>query len=89
MNLPKAKLSPEGEPDWVNSDNRRFYSRLIEDSELLSKVTEAIARNPKDNAALSKSLIELGFHRQDGGVFDSASISRIKKVAKHLSEPAS
>jgi hypothetical protein len=84
VNLPSAKSKPEGEPDWVNSDNRRFYLRLIEDSELLSKVTEAIARNPKDNTALSKSLVELGFHRKDGTGYDSASISRIKNVVNRL-----
>jgi predicted DNA-binding protein YlxM (UPF0122 family) len=81
---PNQKQKPEGEPDWVNSDNRRFYSLLVEDSELLSKVTEAIARNNKDNAVLSKSLVEFGFYRKDGTGYDSASMSRIKGVVKNL-----
>ena len=36
------KQKPEDEPDWVNNDNRRFYTKLINDPDLLAKVTESI-----------------------------------------------
>jgi hypothetical protein len=88
MNLPSAKPKPEGEPDWVTNDNRRFYKKLATDPVLVGKVVEAIAQHPKDNSALAESLVGVGLHKQDGTALDSASISRIKTVASRLSEIA-
>ncbi|WP_309736749.1 hypothetical protein [Chamaesiphon sp. OTE_75_metabat_556] len=78
------KQKPEAEPDWVNNDNRRFYTKLMNDPDLLAKVTESIDRHPKDNADLARSLVIIGFQKTDGTALDSASMSRIKKVASQL-----
>jgi hypothetical protein len=78
------KQKPEDEPDWVNNDNRRFYTKLMNDPDLLAKVTESIDRHPKDNADLARSLVSIGFQKADGTALDSASMSRIKKVASQL-----
>jgi hypothetical protein len=78
------KSKPDSEPDWVNKENRRFYLKLVDDSELLAHVIEAIDLHPKDNAALAESLVSAGLHKQDGTAFDSPSMSRIRKVAKNL-----
>jgi hypothetical protein len=85
MNLPAGKPKPEGEPDWVTNDNRRFYKKLANDPVLVGKVADAIAQHPKDNSALAESLVILGLSKQDGTAFDSASTSRIKTVAAGLS----
>jgi hypothetical protein len=84
MNLPSAKPKPEGEPDWVTNDNRRFYKKLANDPVLVGKVTDAIAQHPKDNSALAESLVAIGLHKQDGTALDTASISRIRTVAIRL-----
>jgi hypothetical protein len=81
------KQKPEDEPDWVNNDNQRFYTKLINDPDLLAKVTESIDRHPKDNADLARSLVSIGFQKADGTALDSASMSRIKKVASQLQTP--
>jgi hypothetical protein len=81
------KQKPEDEPDWVNNDNQRFYTKLINDPDLLAKVTESIDRHPKDNADLAQSLVSIGFQKTDGTALDSASMSRIKKVASQLKTP--
>lgn len=60
------KQKPEDEPDWVNNDNRRFYTKLINDPDLLAKVTESIDRHPKDNADLARSLVSIGLQKTDG-----------------------
>jgi|GEM_PF-6857592 len=78
------KQKPEDEPDWVNNDNRRFYTKLINDPDLLAKVTESIDRHPKDNADLARSLVSIGFQKTDGTALESASMSRIKKVVSQL-----
>ncbi|WP_310413007.1 hypothetical protein [Chamaesiphon sp. OTE_8_metabat_110] len=84
MNLPSAKSKPEGEPDWVTADNRRFYKKLANDSVLVGKVIDAIAQHPKDNSALAESLVAIGLHKQDGTALDKASVSRIRTVASGL-----
>lgn len=86
MNLPTAKPKPEDVPDWVTTDNRRFYKKLANDPVLVGKVMEAIAQHPKDNSALAESLVGVGLHKQDGTALDSASTSRIRTVASRLSE---
>lgn len=78
------KQKPEDEPDWVNNDNRRFYTKLINDPDLLAKVTESIDRHPKDNADLARSLVSIGLQKTDGTALESASMSRIKKVVSQL-----
>ena len=78
------KRKPEGEPDWVNDDNRKFYRMLVKDSVLLAKVAKAISQNPTSNADLAQSLMELGFHQQDGNKLGTTPTSRIKTVVKHL-----
>jgi hypothetical protein len=84
MNLPIAKPKPEGETDWVNNDNRRFYKKLANDPALVGKVELAIARYPRDNTALAENLIEMGLDKNDGTALDSSSISWIKKVVEML-----
>jgi hypothetical protein len=69
---------------WVTDDNRKFYRVLVKDSELLTKVANAISENPNSNADLAQSLIELGFHQQDGTKLGTTPTSRIKTVVKHL-----
>ena len=86
MKLPAAKSKPEGEPDWVNTDNRRFYTKLANDPVLVGKVAEAIAQYPKDNKALATSLVDTGLHKNDGTALDSVSMSRIKAVVGHLQQ---
>ena len=78
------KQKPEDEPDWVNNDNRRFYTKLTTDPDLLAKVTESIDRHPKDNADLARSLVSIGLQKTDGTALESASMSRIKKVVSQL-----
>ncbi len=80
---PKKK-KPEDEPDWVSDDNRKFYHRLGKDSELLTKVAHAISKNSTSNADIAQSLIEFGFHQQDGTKLGTTPTSRIKTVVKHL-----
>ena len=57
---------------------------LVKDSVLLAKVAKAISQNPTSNADLAQSLIELGFHQQDGNKLGTTPTSRIKTVVKHL-----
>jgi hypothetical protein len=83
--IKKGKPKPEGEPSWVNQENRRFYLKLVDDSELLAKARSAIDLHPTDNKALAESLVIAGLHKQDGTAFDSASTSRIRGVVKNLS----
>jgi hypothetical protein len=83
--IKKGKPKPEGEPSWVNQENRRFYLKLVDDSELLAKARSAIDLHPTDNKALAESLVIAGLHKQDGTTFDSASTSRIRGVVKNLS----
>jgi hypothetical protein len=78
------KTDRDNEPEWVNTYNRRFYTKLVNDSELLNKVAEVIPQYPKDNSALADALVEVGLSKVDGTAFDSASISRIKKVVECL-----
>lgn len=80
---PKKK-KPEDEPYWVSNDNRKFYHRLVKDSELLARVANAISQNPTSNASIAQSLVEFGFHRQDGERLGTTPIGRIKTVVKHL-----
>jgi hypothetical protein len=47
----------------------------------------SIELHPKDNADLAKSLVSIGFQKTDGTPLDSASMSRIKKVASQLKTP--
>jgi hypothetical protein len=83
-NSSPKKKKPEGEPYWVSNDNRKFYHRLVKDSELLAKVANAISQNPTSNASIAQSLVEFGFHRQDGERLRTRPIGRIKTVVKHL-----
>ena len=64
--LPSKTKPNENEPEWVNSDNRGFYKKLVGNSELLDKVAEAIDSASGNNAVLAESLVRLGFHKQDG-----------------------
>jgi hypothetical protein len=50
----------------------------------LGKVAEVIPQYPKDNLALAAALVDVGLAKEDGTAFDSASISRIRKVVEHL-----
>jgi hypothetical protein len=70
-------------PDWVTKDARRFYSLLVDNSDLLDKVSEAIGLSA-NNTELADSLFELGIHKQDGTALDTSSMSRIKYVVSHL-----
>jgi hypothetical protein len=81
------KPKPEGEPTWVNDDNRRYYRTLVDNSDLLAKVTDAIDRNPDSNTDLARSLVALGFHKQDGTPLGTSPTSRIKNVVKRLNTP--
>jgi hypothetical protein len=81
------KPKPEDEPTWVNDDNRRYYRKLIDNPELLAKVTDAIDRNPDSNIDLARSFVDLGFHKQDGTPLGTSPTSRIKSVVKHLNTP--
>ena len=78
------KSKPEDEPTWVNDDNRRYYRTLVDNSELLAKVADAIGQNPDSNIDLARSLVSLGFHKQDGTPLGTSPTSRIKSVVKHL-----
>jgi hypothetical protein len=86
--IPTTPTTPQtvrdNEPEWVNAYTRRFYTILVNDSELLSKIAEVIPQYPKDNSALAAALVEVGLSKVDGTPFDSASISRIKKVVECL-----
>jgi hypothetical protein len=86
MNLPAAKPKPEGEPDWVTNETRTFYKRLVNDSALLSKVTEAIETYP-NTSALAQAIVPIGFCKGDGTALADDKMSRIKKVVKHLNTP--
>jgi hypothetical protein len=81
------KPKPEDEPTWVNDDNRRYYRTLIDNSDLLAKVTDAIDQNPDSNIDLARSFVELGFHKQGGTPLGTSPASRIKSVVKHLNTP--
>jgi hypothetical protein len=56
------------------------------DSELLSKVAEAIDLTA-NNTVLADSLTGLGFHKQDGKPLGTDVMSRIRKVVSHLRQP--
>jgi hypothetical protein len=58
----------DNEPEWVTNDNRRFYTKLVNDQKLLSKVTEVIPQYPKDNSALATALVDVGWSKGDGTV---------------------
>jgi hypothetical protein len=81
------KQQAETEPDWVNNYNRRFYIKLINDRDMLTKVAESIELHPTDNKALAENLVSVGLHKGDGTALDSASMSRIKKVVLNLNTP--
>ena len=83
-NSNKTKPRTGDVPDWVNSDNRRFYVKLVGNMELLDKVSEAIDSASGNNTVLAESLVVLGFHKQDGNALGSDSISRIRKVVSNL-----
>lgn len=80
----KEKPNADSLPEWVDANNRRFYLMLVNDSDLLTKVAEAIDLTPEDNLKLAANLVELGFHKQDGTALDSSNMSRIKKVVGRL-----
>jgi hypothetical protein len=71
-------------PDWVDANNRRFYLMLVDNSELLDEVAEAIDLTPEDNLKLAANLVGLGFHKQDGTALDSSNMSQLKKVVGRL-----
>jgi hypothetical protein len=79
----KEKPNADSLPEWVTKDARRFYSLLVDNSELLNKVADAIALNAT-NTELAVSLFELGIHKQDRTALDTSSMSRIKYVVSHL-----
>jgi hypothetical protein len=81
------KYKLEVEPDWVNNYNRRFYTKLMNDPNLLAQVTELIELHPTDNKALAESLVGAGLHKENGTALNSASTSRIKKVVLNLNTP--
>jgi hypothetical protein len=82
--LPRKAKPNTDEPEWVNTDNRRFYNKLIGNSELLAKVAEAIDLTT-NNTVLAESLVGLGFHKQIGKQpLGSDSISRIRKVVGYM-----
>jgi hypothetical protein len=68
----KEKPRADSLPEWVDANNRRFYLMLVDDSELLAKVAEAIDLTPEDNLKLAANLVGLGFHKQDGTALDSS-----------------
>jgi hypothetical protein len=70
------KPKQEGEPTWVNDDNQRYYRTLIDNSEVLAKITDAIDRNPDSNTDLARSFVELSFHKQDGTPLGTSPASR-------------
>jgi hypothetical protein len=80
----KPKPVRDNEPEWVTTENRRFYTKLVNDSELLSKVAEVIPQYPKDNSALAAALVKVGLSKNDSSPHDSEAISRIKKVVECL-----
>jgi hypothetical protein len=80
----KGKPKPEDYPDWVKPSWRSFYDKLVDDSELLGKVSEAIDLHPTDNKALAESLVNVKLHKQDGTALGSDSMSRIRGVVKNL-----
>jgi gas vesicle protein len=80
----KEKPNADSLPEWVDANNRRFYLMLVNDSELLTKVTDAIDLTTEDNLKLAANLVGLGFHKQDGTALDSSNMSRIKKVVVRL-----
>ena len=82
--IPSKTKLVANEPEWVNSDNRGFYKKLVGNSELLDKVAEAIDSASGNNAVLAESLVRLGFHKQDGKPLGSDVMSRIRKVVSHL-----
>ncbi len=57
-NSNKTKPRTGDVPDWVNSDNRRFYVKLVGNMELLDKVSEAIDSASGNNTVLN---VKLGF----------------------------
>jgi hypothetical protein len=59
----------------------------VNDSESLAKVTNSIELHPTDNKALAESLVSVGFHKGDGTALGSDSMSRIRKVLRHLNTP--
>jgi hypothetical protein len=83
----KEKPQSDSLPEWVEAGQKRFYLMLVNDSELLAKVTESIELHPTDNKALAESLVSVGLHKTNGTALDSASMSRIKKVVLNLNTP--
>jgi hypothetical protein len=81
------KYELEVEPDWVNNYNRWFYTKLMNDPDLLAQVTELIELHPTDNKALAESLVGVGLHKENGTALNSASTSRIQKVVLNLNTP--
>jgi hypothetical protein len=84
----KEKPQSDSLPEWVEAGQKRFYLILVDDSELLAKVTESIDLHPTDNKVLAESLISVGLQKANGTALDSASISRIKKVVLNLNTSA-
>jgi hypothetical protein len=78
----KENLKVDSFPGWVTKDDRRFYSLLAGNSELLDKVADAIGFSA-NNTELGASLAVLGIHKQDGTVFKDE-CSRIRKVVREL-----
>ena len=87
-NISRQRQQPEEEPDWVNENNRRYYRSLVGDSELLTKVSDAIDRHSNSNEDLAQTLLGLGFHKQDGTALGASPLGRIKSLLQHLKMPA-
>lgn len=86
MNLPTTKPKPDGEPDWVTNETRTYYKRLVNDSELLGKVADAIETYP-NGGDLAREIVTIGFCKADGTALGVDKMSRIRKVVKHLNTP--
>jgi hypothetical protein len=84
----QEKTQSDTLPEWVEAGQKRFYLILVDDSELLAKVTELIDFHPTDNKTLAESLLSVGLHKANGTALDSASMSRIKKVVLNLNTSA-
>jgi hypothetical protein len=86
-NTSSKRQQPQGEPDWVNENNRRYYRSLVGNCELLAKVSDAIDLHPDSNEDLAQTFIGLGFHKQDGTALGASPLGRIKSLVKHLKIP--
>ncbi len=76
-------IKPTDYPAWVTPNTRRFFNKLENNPDLLSKVGEAIEKT-NGNAALAVELQELGLCKNDGSPLDTGSISCIRDVVKNL-----